>query len=151
MKKSIALIIAMLVGFSSSIYSQIGAVKELPEDILVGEVTQPYKPVKLTYVMDEDDNKLYTLFFKNIEYEHIEDYGFISFYATTEELDYLYNEMYAATTSKTVKTIPIGDGTIMLSKMWGAKQVRVTVLKDGNIKRWTWLSRKQVKSLFNKD
>ncbi len=113
----------------------------------VGKVGSVYKSVELT----KYDEGIYNLYYKNLEYPELKEYGSVSFSATPEELNYFYNTLteMCNSTIGTKKTLVLGTAYLYL-RTQGLKQVKISVSQSGEIDSWTWLSRKQVNKLFGK-
>ena len=93
-------------------FSQIGEVKNVPENILVGYNNKMTKFHKLFYSITNDNQKLYTLRYRNMKYQHIDEYDSFSFTASDEEIEYLYNFFLEQMSNKAGKTIELGKNMI---------------------------------------
>ena len=131
-------------------FSQIGEVKsyDSPEEVLVGYNNKMTKFHKLSYSLNSDNKKLYTLSYRNMEYQHIDEYGSFSFSATDEEIEYLYNFFLEQMLDKSGKTIELGKNMIFARKM--GKAVKISDMTPGVIDNNFWLLKKDLERLFGK-
>jgi len=129
-------------------FSQIGEVKNVPENILVGYNNKMTKFHKLFYSITNDNQKLYTLRYRNMEYQHIDEYDSFSFTASDEEIEYLYNFFLEQMSDKSGKTIELGENKIFARKM--GKAVRISDTTPGVIDNNFWLLKKDLERFFGK-
>ena len=148
--RTIILSLIALLSFTFS-NAQIGEAKTLTSYETVGKLTNPYKYVELQKA-DFDGTTMYMLSYQNLEYQEITDIASISFEATNEELDYLYDELMKGTAMKKNDpevSLNIGDGTLFISRA-AAGQVRLMYKEDGVPFKWTWMSKGQLRKVFGK-
>ena len=146
MKKLLLLLLFIpLLGFS-----QIGEVKSIddPEEILVGYNNKMTKFHKLSYSVNSDNKKLYTISYRNMKYQQIDEYGSFSFTAADEEIEYLYNFFLEQMSDKSGKTIELGENKIFARKM--GKAVRISDTTPGVIDNNFWLLKKDLERFFGK-
>ena len=142
------LLLLLSLTLSLTAFSQIGEVKNnLEEVILVGYNNNMTKFHKLSYRI-VDDQKRYTLRYRNMIYRSLDEYASFSFYATDEEIEYLYNFFLEQRTDKTGKTIELGKNKISAKKM--GVSVRISDLTTGVLDNYFWLSKKDLERLFGR-
>ena len=127
---------------------QIGETKTIAESIHVGYNNNITKSHSLSYYVNENGTKRYTLRFRNTEYQHIDTYDSFSFDATDEELEYVYNFFMEQMKNKEIKTLEIGDNTISATKM--GRAVRISNISVGVPKNYFFLLKKDLERLFGK-
>ncbi|WP_242120947.1 hypothetical protein [Aestuariivivens sediminicola] len=135
-----------LLNFSNA---QIGKGSEVEKPITVGVVNKLSGFPHLVYYPKEDKN-YYFLNFQNNEYPNITDIKSVDFYATPEELDYLYDFLMSCFEDKELHTIDVGDQTLVVKKT--AMSIRITVdfNEEPEPSGWTYLSKRQLQRLFGK-
>tara|TARA_B110000483_G_C17801860_1_gene391693 strand:- start:41 stop:484 length:444 start_codon:yes stop_codon:yes gene_type:complete len=146
MKKLLLLLLFIpLLGFS-----QIGEVKSIddPEEILVGYNNKMTKFHKLSYSLNSDNKKLYTISYRNMKYQQIDEYGSFSFTAADEEIEYLYNFFLEQMSDKSGKTIELGENKIFARKV--GKAVQISDMTPGVIDNNFWLLKKDLERFFGK-
>ena len=131
-------------------FSQIGEVKSVddPEEILVGYNNKMTKFHKLSYSVNSDNKKLYTISYRNMKYQQIDEYGSFSFTATDEEIEYLYNFFLEQMSDKSGKTIELGENKIFARKV--GKSVQISDITPGVIDNNFWLLKKDLERFFGK-
>lgn len=130
--------------------AQIGEGKEVEKPLLVGKATKTPFGTSLEYYPRSDGRNYYVLTFKNLEYQKIDDIKSMFFYATDDELEYLFNYFIESLKDKETRTIDVGDQTLYLKKTAMSIRVTVTYNKDPEPDGWFWLSKKQIERLFGK-
>ena len=145
MKKILILFIFFTVNFT---YSQIGTATKVKESITLGVANKMVGLPKLVFVKSDDDKKYFNLSYYNLEYAAIKEIQTISFYATQEELDYLFNFFMSGFDSKDEQSIALGDDSIIITKV--SSSIRVFVSHKNDIDGWFYLSKKQTERLFGK-
>lgn len=139
-----AFIVAMLCGAFT--FAQIGESQKLEESVIVGEVKMPYKGLEYYEI---DGQKFYILSFRNAEYPSINDIRQLTFYASNEELEYLYQFLKNGFGNKEQRILDIGEDRITTNPYMGA--IALTIYyKDGS-KAWTDITKRQLDRLFEKN
>lgn len=129
----------------SNCFSQIGEVKDVQKIHHLGYNNNMTKFHSLSYT-EEENGKLYILNYRNMEYQHLDTFESISFYATDEELDYLFNFLKDFN-DKDGKTLEIGKSQIFVKKM--GKGIQIVNLTN-KTKGWFFLLPKEIERLFGK-
>jgi hypothetical protein len=119
---------------------QVGEVQSVPETEVIGVADRNVGLPKL-----EVEKDLHFLSFYNLEYPSLREVETVTFYASPEEREYLYEVFKDQLKSKESKTITLGENELLLKKTMGS--IRVTVLGHD---AWFYLSKKQVERLFGK-
>jgi len=119
-----AYIITLALFFTATLTAQIGKVSESEKLSFVGEKVNLFSgygingKAHISFLKsscEEQIGCLYALSFQNQEYNQIQDIQEAYFTATTEELDYLFNEMKKVFKFKKDISIPIGKNTMKVS------------------------------------
>ncbi|MGM0931949.1 MAG: hypothetical protein ACQEWD_00740 [Bacteroidota bacterium] len=130
--------------FYLSSNAQVGQAESVDEGEVIGIANKSVGLPKLEKIKVEDQN-LFILTFYNLEYIALKEIDNISFYASNEDINYLYNFLQDQLKNKESKTLLLGDNEIMATKV--SSSVRIDILgKDS----WFYLSRKQLERLFGK-
>jgi hypothetical protein len=131
-------------------FSQIGEVKSVdnPEVILVGYNNKMTKFHRLSYSITSDNQKLYSISYRNMEYQQIDEYGSFSFTANDEEIEYLYNFFLEQMSDKSGKTIELGKNMIFAKKF--GKGVYISDITAGIVSNYFWLLKKDLERFFGK-
>lgn len=136
----------VLLLITSSAFSQIGKAKEKKEKYTIGKLTNPYKYVELSYI-NVNDEKVYSLSFKNLKYQELTDICVVTFKATKEELDYLYDTLHSMTKAKGKSVdLTIGNGKLTLNGK--RSQVDIYAKVEGQPSKYTWLNKNQIDKIF---
>ena len=146
MKIKILTLSAFLI--TSLTYSQIGKSEELTswETIGVGNKIFGYPKLKKNKVGGKD---YYALTYKNFEYQNIDDIKSLYFYATPDELEYLYDALQKGGHKKETTSIDIGEGRITVKK--NAASIMVNVYHPpGETDGWFFFTPKQLANTFAK-
>lgn len=133
-------VLALFLSFG--VQAQVGQAETVEKTTLIGVGNKTIGYPVLKKVGSKD---LYILTFMNYEYyPHLEEVESLAFFAEDEDLDYLYNTMLNQIGKTEATTFDLGDQKIMVSKM--GRAVRFDIL---NSDQWFWVSKKQLKNLFN--
>ena len=144
--KKLLLTLALLISFGS--YAQIGEIKSAKEKTLVGYNNNITKFHSLNYILTDDNEKLYTLNFRNMKYQQIDTYDSFSFKATDDELEYVYDFFIKQKEDKNGKSIELGDNTIFVKKM--GKGISISNITIGVADNYFWLLPKDLERIFGK-
>lgn len=139
-----SILVIVITFFTVSSYCQIGNSKELQKYYEVGG----YGSNKLEYSI-KDGIKNYILIYKNQEFAQISDMKSISFTATDEELEYLYQELKSMQSLESEKFLEIGNESIVVKPM-SMKWINVYVNQASGLNGFFSLSPKQLDKLFGK-
>ena len=148
------ILLLLTLTLSLTAFSQIGETKEIEKYTLIGKTTNPYKWITLEYRDEEtasgEIKRRHKLSFKNLEYPNINDSATLFFWATPEELDYLFNTfMEMCNVGKDVtKVLDLGEATLSLKGLYKSFDLRVK--QDGEPIKHTWLNKGQVKKVFKR-
>jgi len=144
MKNYIYSIVTIL--FTSFSFGQIGAAEELPqwETIGVGNKLLGYPKLEKAKIGDKD---YYALTYRNQEYTAIEDIKTLFFYATQDEINYLYDAIQKGGQKNESTSINVGEGRISVKKV--AASVRFGMFHPlGETDGWFWITPKQIANMF---
>lgn len=136
--------------FSVSLTAQIGQAKENTKWTTVGVADKLVGTPKLSKA---EGTNMYDLYYSNFEYRNIDDMKHLFFEATSEELDYLYNEFSSVfkSKSKAIKNIQVGNATVYYSKMGASVKITIDYeTASGETSGWFFLSKKKLAKLFGK-
>ena len=122
--KQTALLISFLF-FGAPAFSQIGTAEEIGkswETIGMGIKLLGYPKLSKTKVGDKD---YYSIFYRNLEYQQLEDYKSFYFFANPDELEYLYDALQKGGHKKETTSIDVGEGRITVRKNAASIMVNV--------------------------
>ena len=133
---------------TSLTYGQIGASEEIKswETIGIGNKIFGYPKLNKNKVGDKD---YYAITYKNFEYPNIDDIKSLFFFATPDELEYLYDALQKGGHKKETTSIDIGEGRITVKK--NAASIMVNVYHPlGETDGWFFFTPKQLANMFGK-
>ena len=118
----------------------------------VGKVSSLYKYIELSKQVINDEN-IYNLKYHNLEFPQMNDMTSVSFKATDEEFDNIYNTILLGSKMKKndpIKYINLDRGKLGVTRLTSG-QVKILYTASGsNEVKWTWLSKGQLKKVFGK-
>ena len=142
-------ILSLFILFTIKIsFGQIGAVEEIAEKVQVGYNNNFTKFHSLSYQKGDNGIKVYSLVYRNMEYDNVDTYETLVFTATDEELEYLYNFFKEGMKDKSGKTLELGEHKILVKKM--GKGVQISDVSDYKTPNLFWLLPKELDRLFGK-
>ena len=118
----------------------------------IGKISTLYKYIELTKQVINDEN-IYNLKYQNLEFPQMKDMANVRFIATDQELDDLYNEILMGSKMKRndpIKYIDLDRGKLGLSRLTSG-QIKILYTSNGSSEvKWTWLTKGQLKKVFDK-
>lgn len=133
--------------------AQIGQKEVTKKSILVGKVA-PLGAFKeeLSYV-ETDNGLLYTLSYNDLKFTTITNIKSISFYATTTDVESLYNDMKGQFDKEVGQSydFKLGEADVRVerSKYLGVPILTIYVIKNG-VQSFFYLTKKETDKLFGK-
>ncbi len=103
---------------------------------------------RLDFYKKEDGNNLYYLTYINLEYAKIRDTKTISFYASQDDLEYLFNFLMDGFKTKETRSITLGEDEITIKKK--SLSIIVSVYHSNSTNGFFYLSKRQTERLFGK-
>lgn len=143
----------LMMYISTQTFSQID-VLTIEKTVNVGEVKNAYSYVAgLSYVKD-GDNRIYTMRYRDVQYTQLVDVKSISFGASEDEIEQLYQLMVTIAESNKGETreLKLGNGrmTLVATSSMGVKYVVVYAKDDAPMGSFL-LRRKDIDKLFGKE
>ncbi len=118
----------------------------------IGKISTLYKYIELTKQVINDEN-IYNLKYQNLEFPQMKDMANVRFKATDAELDVLYNDILMGSKMKRndpIRYINLDRGKLGLSRLTSG-QIKILYTANGsNEVKWTWLTKGQLKKVFDK-
>ena len=118
----------------------------------VGKVSSLYKYIELSKQVINEEN-IYNLKYHNLEFPQMNDMTSVSFKATDEEFDNIYNTILLGSKMKKndpIRYINLDRGKLGVTRLTSG-QVKILYTASGsNEVKWTWLSKGQLKKVFGK-
>ena len=150
MKNFITLTILFLSSFS---YGQIGEKLESKKSNLVGKVAPMGAFKEELSFIETDNGNLYTLSYNDMKFTAISNTKSISFYATSKEVDILFNDMKGQFEKEIGEAyeIKLGDADVRVerSKYLGFPILTIYIIKN-KVQSFFYLTKKETDKLFGK-
>ena len=147
------LITITLLFLSSFAYGQIGQKVESKKSTLVGKVAPMGAFKEELSFIETDNGNLYTLSYNDMKFTTISNTKAISFYATSNEVDILFNDMKGQFEKEIGDgyDIKLGDADVRVerSKYLGFPILTIYIIKN-NVKSFFYLTKKETDKLFGK-
>ena len=133
--------------------AQIGQKETSKKSTLVGKVAPMGAFKEELSFIETDNGNLYTLSYNDMKFTTISNTKAISFYATPNEVDILFNDMKGQFEKEIgdVYDIKLGDADVRVerSKYLGFPILTIYIIKN-NVKSFFYLTKKETDKLFGK-
>lgn len=97
-------------------------------------------------VKDSENRTLHILLYRNSEYSYITDFKALNFYASSDDIDYLFNELTLALKNQEERSITLGDDKLTYQPFM-KKNLAFWAQKEGGIH---YLTPQDLHALFGK-
>jgi hypothetical protein len=144
MKKLLILIAVLFI--TAPAYAQIGKSEEIAkwETIGIANKLMGFPKLQKTKVEDKD---YYSIYYRNIEYQQLQDFKSFYFYATPDELSYLYDVLQKGGHNEEPTILDVGKGRISVKKK-GPSIIFNMYHPTGETDGWWFATPKQLGNMF---